>query len=65
MSDLLRQLENIESILLMYLAGELTEGDRVEVEQMLVNDPALRAALAELSGLHGEVTGALAGVDAE
>ena len=39
MSNLLQQLENNEAILLMYLAGELPEPDRVEVEQMLVSNP--------------------------
>src|SRR5206468_1212164 len=59
MSNLLHQLENNEAILLMYLAGELPEPDRVEVEQMLVNDDALRAALSELAALQADVTGLL------
>ena len=59
MSNLLQQLENNEAILLMYLAGELPEADRVEVEQMLVNDDALRAALSDLAALQADVTGVL------
>jgi anti-sigma factor RsiW len=60
MSNLLQQLENNEAILLMYLAGELPEPDRVEVEQMLVNDDALRAAMTELAALQADVGGLLA-----
>src|SRR5690349_19035171 len=60
MSNLLQQLENNEAILLMYLAGELPEPDRVEVEQMLVNDDALRAAMAELAALQADLGGLLA-----
>ena len=63
MSNLLHELENNEAILLMYLAGELPEEDRLEVEQMLANDPALRAELAELAALQDELTGALAKAD--
>jgi len=59
MSNLLQQLENNEAILLMYLAGELPEPDRVEVEQMLVNDDALRAALSDLAALQVDVGGLL------
>jgi hypothetical protein len=64
MSSLLQQLENNEAILLMYLAGELPEADHAEVRQMLASDPALRAALADLSVLHDDVAGVLAGADA-
>jgi hypothetical protein len=63
MSNLLHELENNEAILLMYLAGELPEEDRVEVEQMLASDPALRAELADLAALHDELTGVLAQAD--
>ncbi len=63
MSNLLHELENNEAILLMYLAGELPEEDRVEVEQMLASDPALRMALAELSALQVEMVGVLAGAE--
>jgi hypothetical protein len=63
MSNLLQQLENNEAILLMYLAGELPEADRVEVEQMLVNDDALRAAMADMAALHADVNGLLGGAE--
>ena len=41
----LQHLENNEAVLLMYLAGELTDSDRAEVEQMLATDARLRAEL--------------------
>jgi hypothetical protein len=63
-SDLLQYLENNEAILLMYLAGELPEQDRLEVEQMLKRDPGLRATLAELAALQDDVHGAFARADA-
>jgi len=63
MSNLLHELENNEAILLMYLAGELPEEDRVEVEQMLASDPALRAELAELAALQTELTGVMGRAD--
>lgn len=60
MSNLLHELENNEAVLLMYLAGELPEEDRVEVEQMLASDPALRAELAELAALQTELMAVMA-----
>jgi hypothetical protein len=45
MKSYLQQLENNEAILLMYLAGELPDADRQEVEQMLASDSALRHEL--------------------
>jgi hypothetical protein len=45
MTSLLQNLENNEAILLMYLADELPAADRLEVEQMLSSDPALRGEL--------------------
>lgn len=64
MSNLLQQLENNEAVLLMYLAGELPEADRIEVDQMLASDPALRRALEELSALHDGTGEAFAAADA-
>ena len=55
MSNLLRQLDNDQAILLMYLAGELPEEDRVEVEQRLVNDEGLRTEMADLAALKAGV----------
>jgi hypothetical protein len=45
MKSLLQNLENNESILLMYLADELPRADRLEVEQMLASDAGLRGEL--------------------
>ena len=45
MKSYLQQLENNEAILLMYLAGELPDADRAEVEQMLAADATLRSEL--------------------
>jgi len=64
MGNLLQLLENNEAILLMYLAGELPEQDRLEVEQMLASDAGLRTTLAELAALQDDVTGVLARADA-
>src|SRR5438874_1237422 len=64
MSSLLEQLENNEAILLMYLAGELPEADRVEVEEMLASDAGLRATRAELKSLQDGVGGVLGRADA-
>jgi anti-sigma factor RsiW len=63
MPTFLEQLENNEAILLMYLAGELSQEDRDEVEAMLSRDAGMRAALAELTALHAEVNSMIAGVD--
>ncbi|HEY7120480.1 MAG TPA: hypothetical protein VH475_28105 [Tepidisphaeraceae bacterium] len=64
MSSQLHKLENNEAILLMYLAGELPDADRIEVEQMLVNDPGMRIALADLTALEADVSGVLNRADA-
>jgi ElaB/YqjD/DUF883 family membrane-anchored ribosome-binding protein len=45
MTSYLQKLENNEAILLMYLAGELPEADRKEVDQMLASDARLRSEL--------------------
>jgi hypothetical protein len=63
MSNLLQTLENNEAILLMYLAGELPEEDRAEVEQMLTRDAGMRAALGDLAALQDELGGVLARAD--
>ena len=64
MSNLLQQLENNEAVLLMYLARELPDDDRAEVEQMLASDPALRRALEELAALQEGVVETFASADA-
>jgi hypothetical protein len=45
MKSYLQALENNEAILLMYLADELAQQDRSEVEQMLASDAGLRGDL--------------------
>jgi len=59
MSSLLQHLENNEAVLLMYLAGELPDADRAEVEEMLKGDPALRMELAELAAMQDHMTAVL------
>jgi hypothetical protein len=60
---LLHQLENNEGTLLMYLAGELPPQDRADVEQMLTDDPGMRAELERLRETVGQVESALADLD--
>ncbi|MGD0461311.1 MAG: hypothetical protein ABSB74_02365 [Tepidisphaeraceae bacterium] len=45
MRSFLQNLENNEAILLMYMADELPQADRLEVEQMLASDAGLRREL--------------------
>jgi anti-sigma factor RsiW len=59
MKSLLQQLENNEAILLMYLADELPAEDRLEVEQLLENDGALRQQLVSLEDAHQSLNAAL------
>jgi hypothetical protein len=61
--SLLHQLENNEGVLLMYLAGELPQQDRADVEQMLVDDPGLRTELERLRETVAQVESALAELD--
>jgi anti-sigma factor RsiW len=60
----LQQLQNNESILVMYLANELEPEDRAEVEQMLAADKALRAELAQLQEAQNSVHQILRQMDA-
>lgn len=64
MPSLLKQLENNDSLLLMYLSGELPMGDRTEVERRLASDPALRQALEDLRGAQASVNELLRADDA-
>lgn len=52
-----------ESILLMYLADELSVEDRAEVEQMLSTDQALRQLYDELVAMMRVTSDGLAGLD--
>jgi hypothetical protein len=63
MKPLLQQLEN-ESLLLLYMAGELPPEDRDELEIMLQRDGGLRAQLEALRAAHESSFGAIASLDA-
>jgi anti-sigma factor RsiW len=63
MKPLLQQLEN-ESLLLLYLAGELPVEDRNELEVMLQRDGGLRAQLESLRSAQDCSFAAMAAVDA-
>ncbi|MGD0541535.1 MAG: hypothetical protein ABSB33_08455, partial [Tepidisphaeraceae bacterium] len=45
MKDSVQNLEGNEAILLMYMADELPQADRLEVERMLATDAGLRGEL--------------------
>src|SRR4051794_36282195 len=47
MSSHLNELDG-DSLLVMYLAGELTNGDKAALERRIANEPALAAELARL-----------------
>ena len=63
MANLLGQLGGDEGVLLMYLAGELPDDDRAEVEQRLARDPALRAELESLREAHDGFAAAMPALD--
>src|SRR3712207_2997256 len=63
MPSLLPNLTN-ESILVMYLAGELPDEDRAEVERLLTIDATLRGQLEELRASYDEAEAAFASADA-
>src|SRR4051794_18541836 len=63
MRSLLHQLDNNETILLMYLAGGLPPQDRADVEQMLADDPGMRAELERLRETVAQVETAMAELD--
>jgi anti-sigma factor RsiW len=62
-SNLLRQLESDEAILLMYLADELPPEDRQEVSQMLATDPRMRALLERVREAHDGFAAAMPALD--
>ena len=64
MKSYLQHLENNEAILLMYLADELPQQDRAEVEQMLASDAKLRAELENLRQTHQLAYDSLESLDA-
>jgi len=63
MKPLLQHLEN-ESLLLLYMAGELPPEDRAELEIMLGRDGGLRAQLESLRAAQSSSLAALAALDA-
>jgi hypothetical protein len=63
MSPYLNQFESPEAMLLMYLADELPAPERAKVEQMLAQDSALRARLADLAAQNESIDGLLSQVD--
>ncbi len=63
MSSLLEQLANNESVLMMYLAGELPPEDAAEVEHLLTSDAGLRAELQALRQAQDLVTDQLRQAD--
>ena len=63
MGSLLRQLENRQAVLLMYLADELPAEDRAEVVAALTGDAAMRAELEELQTVQEQVFTALLSLD--
>jgi anti-sigma factor RsiW len=63
MDALLRNLEN-ESLLLLYLVGELPEEDRLELDVLLATDGGLRSQLQELRAAQAAALSALGQLDA-
>src|SRR4051812_25234507 len=64
MRNVLNQLHDRESILLLYVADELSPADRAEVERMLSSDSSMAAMLEELRLSQDSLDAALARVDA-
>lgn len=64
MPSLLDQLDRRESVLLMYLAGELSPREVAEVKRRLAADPGLAADLDGLRAIQGAVMGHLDRLDA-
>jgi len=54
---------NKEALLVLYLANELSAGERDEVERMLAAEASMRVMLDELRGAAGTITAALARLD--
>lgn len=57
------KLESNEQVLLMYLAGELPDDDRADVERMLATDPSLQRDLQQMQSLQSTVEHGLARLD--
>lgn len=60
---MIETLTDNNAILLLYLAGELPEADRLEVDRRLAADPNLAEQLAELNGIHQRIGSGIAALD--
>ncbi len=63
MDSVIQQLQGDDTLLLMYLVGELREVDRAEVERRLAGDAKLRADLDRLTDADGSFTSAMEALD--
>src|SRR4029450_5253486 len=63
MSSYLNEIDG-DSLLVMYLAGELTNGDKAALERRIANEPALAAELARLRDAQTYCPDTLRAVDA-
>src|SRR5689334_18537883 len=54
---------NKEALLILYLADELSAGERAEVDRMIASDEPMRRMLDELRGAQATITAALARLD--
>jgi anti-sigma factor RsiW len=65
MSSLIHDIENNEALLLLFLSGELSGEDRLEVEQLLAADAGLRDELARIASEYDFAMNALSRLDAD
>ena len=63
MSGQLNDLDN-DSLLVLYISGELANGEKAALERRLANEPALAGELEKLRAAHGFCGEAIAAVDA-
>jgi len=63
MKKSLEQIEDKDSILLMYLSDELSPEERAQVDQMLAADPALAGRLEAMTQLHQFFTKVMGSLD--
>ena len=65
MASLIHEIENNESLLLMFLSGELPPEDHADVQQMLAGDAGLRAELSRLQASYDFAMDSLTRLDAD
>jgi hypothetical protein len=63
-TSLLQQLQGDDTLLLMYLVGELPAADQAEVERRVAADPKVRADLDRLTETYGSFTSGMEALDA-